>query len=73
MMVVCGSQAAPGGITGSAGNAAPFGEQAAMIFAGQLARARNASTDIIRMLVVCVMIIPLRVHIIRVIAKLENL
>lgn len=43
MMVIRSSQPAPGGITGSADNPDPLGEQAAEIFAGQLAAHRVPS------------------------------
>ena len=48
MMVIRGSQAAPGGMTDSADNPDPLGEQAAEIFADQLAADRVPSVRAIR-------------------------
>ena len=48
MMVIRGSQPAPGGITGSADKPDPLGEQAAEIFADQLAAHRVPSVRAIR-------------------------
>src|SRR5215469_12228539 len=48
MMVIRGSQPAPGGVTGSADNPDPLGEQAAEIFADQLAAHRVPSVRAIR-------------------------
>jgi len=48
MMVIRGSQAAPGGSAGSAGGLDPLGEHAAEIFAGQLAANRVPSIRAIR-------------------------
>jgi hypothetical protein len=48
MMVIRGSQAAPGGISGSADSPDPLGEQAAEIFADQLAADRVPSIRAIR-------------------------
>jgi len=48
MMVIRGSQPAPGGITGSADNPDPLGEQAAEVFADQLAAHRVPSVRAIR-------------------------
>jgi hypothetical protein len=48
MMVIRGSQAVPGGITGSADNPNPLGDQAAEIFADQLAAHRVPSVRAIR-------------------------
>ena len=48
MMVIRGSQAAPGGSAGSAGGPDPLGEHVAEIFAGQLAANRIPSIRAIR-------------------------
>jgi Protein of unknown function (DUF2637) len=48
MMVIRGSQAVPGGITGSADNPDPLGDQTAEIFADQLAAHRVPSVRAIR-------------------------
>ena len=48
MMVIRGSQPAPGGVTGSADNPDPLGEQAAEIFADQLAAHRVPSVRAVR-------------------------
>jgi Protein of unknown function (DUF2637) len=48
MMVIRGSQAAPGGSAGSAGGPDPLGEHATEIFAGQLAANRVPSIRAIR-------------------------